>query len=221
MILLIDNFDSFVHNLARYFVRLGQAARVVRNDAITVDEIAEINPAAIVLSPGPCTPKEAGVCEDVVRTYHNCVPMLGVCLGHQCIATALGGAVVRADEPVHGRTSEITHDHSELFAGLPNPLTVCRYHSLIVDETCLPAELELSSRTSEGTPMALCHRAHPVFGVQFHPEAILTEHGFSLLVNFLRSADIAVSAGRLPTRDDELCASEPKPPATSRTPITF
>ena len=191
MILLIDNYDSFVHNLARYFQRLGQETRVVRNDAVNVAEIRQLKPNALVLSPGPCTPSEAGCSLAVVRELTGEFPILGVCLGHQTIAAALGGQVVRAKEPVHGRASLVQHDSQGLFSGLPSPLTVGRYHSLVVEEESLPPELVVTSRTKDGVVMAIAHRQHPVVGVQFHPESILTLGGFELLANFLRLARIA------------------------------
>ena len=185
MLLLIDNYDSFVHNLARYFVELGCETRVVRNDAVTVAEVREMAPSAIVISPGPCTPREAGVSMELVRELGPSIPMLGVCLGHQAIAAALGGQVIRADEPVHGRTSWVRHDGRRLFAGLPNPLRATRYHSLIVDEVTLPSDLIVTARTEDGVPMALEHERWPLFGVQFHPESFLTEYGNKLMKNFL------------------------------------
>jgi anthranilate synthase component 2 len=191
MLLLIDNYDSFVHNLARYFRRLGCEIEVVRNDSITAAEIAarqEIQ--AIVLSPGPCTPSEAGCSLDLVRTLSATLPMLGVCLGHQTIVAALGGDIVRAAEPRHGRSSLITHNGSGLFQGLPTPLRVGRYHSLVAEEASLPAELLVTARDEHGVIMAVAHRDYPVFGVQFHPESILTEHGYEMISNFLRSARI-------------------------------
>jgi anthranilate synthase/aminodeoxychorismate synthase-like glutamine amidotransferase len=188
MILLIDNYDSFVHNLARYFRRLGQETVVVRNDAISPAEALGWRPAAIVLSPGPCTPNEAGYSLDLVRKAAAHIPILGICLGHQTIAAALGGKIVRAREPMHGRTSSITHDENGIFAGLANPLAVGRYHSLVVEEATLPAELEVTARTIDGTIMALAHRQGPVIGVQFHPESILTAVGRDLVRNFLRAA---------------------------------
>lgn len=193
MILLIDNYDSFVHNLARYFRRLGQETLIMRNDAVNAAEVRRLTPQAVVLSPGPCTPAESGCSVELVRELHEEFPMLGVCLGHQAIATALGGQIVRAREPIHGRTSPITHDGTGLFAELPSPLTVCRYHSLVVDEATLPSELAVTARTADGTIMALEHARFPVVGVQFHPEATLTEHGYQLLVNFLRLAKINVT----------------------------
>jgi anthranilate synthase/aminodeoxychorismate synthase-like glutamine amidotransferase len=190
LILLLDNYDSFVHNLARFFEELGCETQIVRNDAITVEEIRELHPEAIVLSPGPCTPADAGICEDVIRQLGPAIPMLGVCLGHQAIATALGGRIRRADKPVHGLTSQITHQNSSLFAGMPNPLTVTRYHSLIVEEAGLPDSLIVTSRTSDGIVMSLEHREWKLTGVQFHPESVLTEHGHDLLSNFLKTAGI-------------------------------
>jgi anthranilate synthase/aminodeoxychorismate synthase-like glutamine amidotransferase len=190
MILLIDNYDSFVHNLSRYFRELGCPTRVVRNDALTVDEIARLKPQAIVLSPGPCTPFEAGVCISLVRALASRVPLLGICLGHQAIAAALGGLVVRAQRPVHGQTSLVFHDRCDLFEGIDSPLEATRYHSLVVEEASLPAELRVTARTSDGTIMALAHTAWPVRGVQFHPESILTACGHQLLANFLALAGL-------------------------------
>lgn len=190
MILLIDNYDSFVYNLARYLAELGCEARVVRNDALTVSDVRALRPQAIVLSPGPCTPNEAGVCLDLIRSLTAEVPILGVCLGHQAIAAAMGGRVVRAREPVHGRTSLIRHDAGGLFGGLPNPLRATRYHSLIVEEESLPPELNITARTDDGVIMSLEHRSRAVFGVQFHPESVLTQSGHVLLSNFLELAGI-------------------------------
>lgn len=202
MLLLIDNYDSFVFNLARYFRRFGQETRVVRNDAIDVAAVRALRPAAVVLSPGPCSPQEAGCSLDIVRQLHDHMPILGVCLGHQTIAAALGGRVVRAREGVHGRTSAVHHEGRVLFAGLPNPLTACRYHSLVVEEDSLPNELAVTARTTDGVVMALAHRSRPVFGVQFHPESILTEAGYPLLANFLRLAGLTVP-DPLPSMTDE------------------
>ncbi|QDV16790.1 Aminodeoxychorismate/anthranilate synthase component 2 [Gimesia panareensis] len=185
MILIIDNYDSFVFNLSRYFEELGQETSVVRNDQITIAEVTELAPAAIVLSPGPCTPEEAGISQDLVRHFMNQVPILGVCLGHQSIAASLGGQIIRAPEPVHGQTSLIHHQSSRLFSSLPNPFPATRYHSLIIHEATLPAELLITARTAEGIPMAIEHQTAPLFGVQFHPESILTECGLALLENFL------------------------------------
>jgi anthranilate synthase/aminodeoxychorismate synthase-like glutamine amidotransferase len=190
MILLIDNFDSFVYNLARYFEQLGQSTHVVRNDAIDVAGVQALAPRAIVLSPGPCTPKRAGCSLELVRSLHATFPMLGVCLGHQAICEALGGTIVRAAQPMHGRTSSIHHDACGVFAGLPSPLLGCRYHSLAVDEASLPSCLSVTARTAEGEVMAVAHRQLPVVGLQFHPESILTEHGAALLSGFLRLAQV-------------------------------
>lgn len=191
MILLIDNYDSFVHNLARYLIELGCQTHVIRNDAITAEEIRRLVPAGIVISPGPCTPAEAGISCDVIREFGATIPLLGVCLGHQAIAAALGGRVIRAKEPVHGRTSLVYHNGTSLFAGLPSPFRATRYHSLIVEESTLPKELVVTARTSDGVPMALAHRSWPVWGVQFHPESVLTQHGRQLLANFLDLAGVA------------------------------
>ncbi|MBW3541769.1 MAG: aminodeoxychorismate/anthranilate synthase component II [Planctomycetes bacterium] len=185
MILLIDNYDSFVFNLARYFEELGQPTRVVRNDAVSVDQVSAMRPEAIVLSPGPCTPREAGISLDLVRKLAGKVPMLGVCLGHQAICAAFGAEIVRAAEPVHGRTSLIEHGGGGLFAGLPSPLRATRYHSLVVDEATLPPELVLTARTTDGVPMAVASDEQRVYGVQFHPESVLTDSGHMLLGNFL------------------------------------
>jgi anthranilate synthase/aminodeoxychorismate synthase-like glutamine amidotransferase len=185
MILLIDNYDSFVFNLARYVGELGHAREVVRNDAVTVGEIAALAPRAIILSPGPCTPKEAGISNEVIARLGHGIPILGVCLGHQCIAEAYGGLVVRARRPMHGKTSLVTHDGEGVFAGLPQPLRVTRYHSLVADPARVPPELEVTAWSPEGEIMGLRHRSHPVEGVQFHPEAVLTERGHDLLANFL------------------------------------
>jgi anthranilate synthase/aminodeoxychorismate synthase-like glutamine amidotransferase len=190
MLLLIDNYDSFAYNLARYLIELDCDVQVVRNDAVSIDDVRRLSPAAIIISPGPCTPKEAGVSCDLIREFGPSIPLLGVCLGHQAIAAALGGDVVRAPEPVHGRTSPIFHDGTGLFTDLPSPLRATRYHSLVVDERTLPKELVVTARTSDGIPMALKHQTWPIFGVQFHPESVLTEYGRPLLSNFLTLAKI-------------------------------
>ncbi|MFV0445538.1 MAG: anthranilate synthase component II [Planctomycetaceae bacterium] len=195
MILLLDNYDSFVFNLDRYLEELGCETETVRSDRLTVDEVESRQPQAIVLSPGPCTPDEAGICVEVVRRCGTTIPILGVCLGHQAIAAAYGGHVVRSPEPMHGRQSSIQHDGTRLFQGLSNPLLVGRYHSLIVDDATLPADLVVTARTVEsGLPMAMEHRHLPVWGVQFHPESILTQTGHQLLRNFLTLAGIATSS---------------------------
>ncbi|HVG81620.1 MAG TPA: aminodeoxychorismate/anthranilate synthase component II [Methylomirabilota bacterium] len=191
MILLIDNYDSFVFNLARYVGELGHAREVVRNDAVTVAEIAALAPEAIILSPGPCTPKEAGISNQVIAELGPRIPILGVCLGHQCIAETYGGLVVRARRPMHGKTSLVAHDGKGVFQGLPDPLRVTRYHSLVAEPSRVPPELEVTALSPEGEIMGLRHRSHPVEGVQFHPEAVLTERGHDLLANFLRQHSAA------------------------------
>ncbi len=187
MLLVIDNYDSFTYNLVQYLGELGAEIAVRRNDAVTVNEIAEMAPAAIVLSPGPCAPAQAGITVDVIRALGHQIPILGVCLGHQAIGEAYGGKVVRAARAVHGKTSRITHDGVDLFAGLPSPLEVGRYHSLVVEHSSLPASLEIvAASVDDPTEIhALRHREHPVWGVQFHPESVLTPHGKQLLRNFL------------------------------------
>lgn len=188
MIVLIDNYDSFVYNLARYVGELGRERRVLRNDAVTIDELLAIGPDAIIISPGPGTPDQAGVSLDVVRHLGDRIPILGVCLGHQCIGQVHGGLVTRVARPVHGKTTRISHGGDGLFAGLPDPLRVGRYHSLIVE---LPEDgaLDVAARADDGEIMALRHRSEPLYGVQFHPESVLTEHGHDLLANFLTAAD--------------------------------
>jgi anthranilate synthase/aminodeoxychorismate synthase-like glutamine amidotransferase len=187
MLLVIDNYDSFTYNLVQYLGELGAEPMVRRNDAVTVDEIGELRPRAIVLSPGPCTPTEAGVTVPVVRRWGAEIPILGVCLGHQAIGEAYGGNVVRARRVMHGKTSRIEHDAAGLFAGLPTPLEVMRYHSLIVERESLPAELRILATSGDDPSevQALRHERHPVWGVQFHPESVLTQHGKMLLRNFL------------------------------------
>jgi anthranilate synthase/aminodeoxychorismate synthase-like glutamine amidotransferase len=203
MILLIDNYDSFVYNLARYLRRLGQTTHVVRNSAIDLAGVRALRPEAIVLSPGPCAPRQAGCSLELVRQLHTRLPILGVCLGHQTIAEALGGRVVRGREPVHGRSFPIYHDGRGVFEGLPRPIIGCRYHSLVVEEDSLPDCLEVSARTEDGTIMGLRHRRLPVVGLQFHPESILTDCGYALLAGFLRLAGLAVPA-ELPGLESEL-----------------
>jgi anthranilate synthase/aminodeoxychorismate synthase-like glutamine amidotransferase len=187
MILLIDNYDSFVHNLARYVRELGWEAVVRRNDALTLDEVASLAPSHIIVSPGPCTPAEAGVSTDIVRRYGPSIPILGVCLGHQCIGAAYGGAIVRAGTPVHGKTSVVVHDGSGIFAQVPSPLRVARYHSLVIDRESMPDCLRvIATARDDGEIMAVEHREHPVVGVQFHPESAATEYGYAMLDRFLR-----------------------------------
>ena len=190
MLLLIDNYDSFTYNLAQYLGELGEEVRVVRNDAIAVDEVGRLGPARIVISPGPCTPNEAGISLDVIKAWAGRIPILGVCLGHQAIGQAFGGNVVRAPVVMHGKVSKIFHDEKGLFAGLPNPFEATRYHSLVVERESLPDVLEVTARTWDEEIMGVRHRvfaggAAPVEGVQFHPESIMTPEGKRLLGNFL------------------------------------
>ena len=204
VILLLDNFDSFVYNLARYFQLLGHSAHVVRSNATDVDEIRDMRPSAIVISPGPCTPNEAGCSLHVVRELHQSIPILGVCLGHQAIGQAFGARIVRAREPKHGVASLIRHNGAGLFEDLPNPLQVGRYHSLVIDPATIPASLEVTSVTEDGVMMAIQHREFPVFGVQFHPESVLTTHGFEILSHFLKLSGLS-------KRDELTIFREPLP----------
>jgi anthranilate synthase/aminodeoxychorismate synthase-like glutamine amidotransferase len=185
MLLLIDNYDSFTYNLAQYLGQMGQRVEVRRNDKISLEEIAAMAPERIVISPGPCTPKEAGISEPIVERFAGKIPILGFCLGHQAIGEAFGGRVVRAPKIMHGKTSEIRHDGKTIFRGLPQNFRATRYHSLIVEQKSLPKELEISAEAEDGTVMGLRHRKLKVEGVQFHPESVLTEPGFRLLENFL------------------------------------
>lgn len=219
MILLIDNYDSFVFNLARYFQRLGQSVEVVRNDQIDAGGVRSLHPQAVVLSPGPCAPEQAGSSLEIVCQLHGELPMLGVCLGHQAIAAALGGRVVRAREPVHGRASQIFHGGQGVLRGLPSPFLACRYHSLVVEPATLPDCLEVTARTADDVAMVIEHRQLPVVGVQFHPESILTEWGYKLLANFLHRAGIAsLEADSLASEVDS--RPEPTPSAAMR-PVAF
>ena len=189
MILLIDNYDSFVYNLARYVRELGEEAVVRHNDEVTLEEIEAMAPSHVIVSPGPCTPAEAGISTDVIRRFGPRIPILGVCLGHQCIGAAYGGDVVRARRPMHGKTSPLTHDASGVFAGLPSPLEVTRYHSLVIARETLPASLRVTAvAADDGEIMGVEHREHPVVGVQFHPESASTEYGYAMLDRFLRGA---------------------------------
>lgn len=192
MIVIIDNYNSFVFNIARYFRKLGEATEVIRNDVVSVSDLVGLKPRAVVISPGPCTPSEAGISTAVVRALSGRVPILGICLGHQCIGSVFGGRVARARRPMHGRSSYVTHDGRGLFKELPSPLCVGRYHSLVVelDEQCAP-HLTVTARSDEGEIMALAHRYQPTYGVQFHPELILTQEGHVLFANFLRLAGIS------------------------------
>lgn len=186
MILLIDNYDSFTYNLYQFLAELGADCRVVRNDALTIAEIEALAPAGIVLSPGPGRPENAGVCIEVLRRLSSRIPTLGVCLGHQAIAQAFGGRVVHAPGLMHGKTSPIAHQGAGIFAGLPSPMTVARYHSLVAEPDSLPASLEVTACTADGVIMALRHKQLPIQGLQFHPESIATEHGKALLQNFIQ-----------------------------------
>ncbi|MGC1105593.1 MAG: aminodeoxychorismate/anthranilate synthase component II [Candidatus Acidiferrales bacterium] len=185
MILLLDNYDSFTYNLAQYLGQLGQQLEVRRNDEITLDEIERMRPERIIISPGPCTPREAGLSVPIVQRFAGKIPILGVCLGHQAIGDAFGGKIVRAKKIMHGKTSKIHHDGKTVFRDLPQDFEATRYHSLIVERRSLPRCLEISAETSDGVIMGLRHRQFPVEGVQFHPESVLTGEGFHLLKNFL------------------------------------
>ena len=198
MLLVIDNYDSFTYNLVQYFGELGEEMRVERNDALSVDEALALAPEAIVVSPGPCTPAEAGICVPLIQRAAGRVPLLGVCLGHQAIGAAFGGRVIRAPRGVmHGKTSMVRHDGTELFEGLPNPLRVMRYHSLLVERASLPAELIVTATAvdDETEIHAVRHRTHPLWGVQFHPESVMTEQGRDLISNFLRLARGGLQVG--------------------------
>ena len=185
MMLLIDNYDSFTYNLAQYFGELGQEVAVVRNDAIDLAGIKALNPERIVVSPGPCTPNEAGISVPLIKEFAGKMPILGVCLGHQSIGEAFGGNTVRAQRVMHGKTSTVTHNRQDCFAGIPTPFTVARYHSLVIDRVTLPKELSITAESDDGEIMGVRHKTLPVWGVQFHPESIITEHGHDLLKNFL------------------------------------
>jgi anthranilate synthase component II len=185
MLLMIDNYDSFTFNLVQYFGELGEDVRVFRNDEITLEGIAALKPDRLVLSPGPCSPAEAGICIDAIRHFKGKLPILGVCLGHQAIGAALGGKVVRAQVQMHGKTSDITTDRQGVFKGLPETFTVIRYHSLAIERDSLPDELVVTARSEDGEIMGVRHKSLAIEGVQFHPESILTEHGHAMLRNFL------------------------------------
>ncbi len=191
MIFMIDNYDSFTYNLVQYLGQLGEEVIVRRNDETSIAEVAEMKPAAIFLSPGPCTPREAGITVEVIRHFHRTVPILGVCLGHQAIGHAFGAEVVRAGRIMHGKTSEIFHDGKTIFKGLPHPFKAGRYHSLLLQKDSLPAEFEVSAYTQEDEIMGIRHLKYPVEGIQFHPESILTPQGKRLIKNFLDLANCA------------------------------
>jgi anthranilate synthase component II len=186
MLLMIDNYDSFTYNLVQYFEELGETVLVKRNDEISLDEVADLKADRICLSPGPCTPEEAGICVPLIKRFAGLVPLLGVCLGHQSIGAAYGGKVVRAKRVMHGKTSTIHHADSSVFAGLANDYTAIRYHSLVIDEASLPECLQVTAHSDDGEIMGVMHKTLPVHGVQFHPESILTEQGHALLQNFLK-----------------------------------
>ncbi len=218
MILLIDNYDSFVFNLARYFQRLGQTTTVVRSDAIDSQGVRALRPSAVVLSPGPCAPRQAGCSLDIVRTLAGELPILGVCLGHQVIGEALGAAIVPSPRPMHGRSSPVYHQGQGVFEGLPSPLIAGRYHSLVIDPKTLPDELLATAHDEQGTIMAMAHRNLPIVGVQFHPESILTEHGYAMLAAFLRLAGL--SCGPTLSLSSEL-APPPAAAPLPGLPVTF
>jgi anthranilate synthase component 2 len=188
MLLIIDNYDSFTYNLVQYFGELGADVHVHRNDALTLEQIAAWQPQAIVISPGPCTPSEAGISVPLIQRFAGKIPILGVCLGHQAIGQAFGGKIVRAERVMHGKVSRVTHDGSGVFVNVPSPFTATRYHSLAIERTTVPSCLEITATADDGEIMGVRHREWPVEGVQFHPEAILTEHGHALLRNFLDRA---------------------------------
>ena len=199
MLLMIDNYDSFTFNLVQYLGELGADVHVYRNDALTLDQVEAWAPAHIVVSPGPCTPAEAGISVPLIRRFAGRIPILGVCLGHQCIGAALGGRIVRAGRQMHGKTSSVTHAGQGLFDGLPNPFTVIRYHSLAIERATLPDVLAITAASEDAEIMGVRHRelagsATPLEGVQFHPESILTEHGHALLRNFLRASRVPATA---------------------------
>jgi anthranilate synthase/aminodeoxychorismate synthase-like glutamine amidotransferase len=186
MILMIDNYDSFTFNIVQYLGQMGEDVQVYRNDKITLEEIKKLKPQAIFLSPGPCSPREAGITVDVVREFHKTMPIMGICLGHQSVGYAFGGEVVRAERIMHGKVSPVNHDGKTIFAGLPNPFTAGRYHSLLVRPETLPDCLEVSATTTEGEIMGLRHKEYPVEGIQFHPESVLTPQGKRIIRNFLK-----------------------------------
>ena len=216
MILLIDNYDSFVYNLARYVRELGSEPLVRRNDAISLDEIAALAPERIIISPGPCSPAEAGMSTDLIRCVGRRIPILGVCLGHQCIGAAYGAEIVRARVPMHGKTSRIHHDGSGVFTDLPSPFIATRYHSLVIAPASLPSSLRVTATSDDGEIMAVEHREHPVVGVQFRPESALTEHGYRLLDRFLHGD--RARGETLPDRAD-LAFAAPEPDAFVPPPV--
>ena len=200
MILLIDNYDSFVYNLARYVQELGEMPLVRRHDALSVDDVLDLAPSHIIISPGPCSPREAGISTELVRRLGGNIPILGVCLGHQCIGAAYGGEIVRAGLPMHGKISRIHHGGRGIFAGLPSPFVATRYHSLVIAPASIPQSLAVTATSEDGEIMAVQHVTHPVYGVQFHPESVLTEHGYRLLDHFLHG--VPATPRQLPNAAD-------------------
>jgi anthranilate synthase/aminodeoxychorismate synthase-like glutamine amidotransferase len=219
MILLLDNYDSFVYNLARYVRELGETPVVRRHDAVTVDEVASMAPSHIIISPGPRAPADAGISTEVVRRLGPTIPILGVCLGHQCIGAAYGGEIVRAGRPMHGKTSWIHHQGVGIFQGLPDPFRATRYHSLVIAPASVPPELEVIATSEDGEIMAVRHGSHPVYGLQFHPESVLTEHGYRLIDHFLhgvpaepRALPLAADGALVPADlEPRTLASDPPP----------
>jgi anthranilate synthase/aminodeoxychorismate synthase-like glutamine amidotransferase len=216
MVLLIDNYDSFVYNLARYVRELGEVPLVRRHDAMTVDEILDLGPSHVIISPGPCSPAEAGISTEVVRRVGPTIPVLGVCLGHQCIGAAYGGEIVRAGRPMHGKTSRIHHRGTGLFSGLPTPFLASRYHSLVISPGSVPPELEITATSEDGEIMAVAHESHPVYGVQFHPESVLTEHGYRMLDHFLHG--VPAVPRELPLAADHGVPRSPEPASLAAAP---
>lgn len=207
MLTLIDNYDSFTFNLVQFLGDLGAACQVVRNDKTTPDEVLAAKPKAIILSPGPCDPDKAGICLELIKAASEDMPIFGVCLGHQCIGQAFGGEIARADKIMHGKLSALQHNGAGVFDGLPDPLSVTRYHSLVIDPPSLPDCLEVAAQTDDGIIMAVRHKERPIYGVQFHPESIATAHGHKLLGNFLKTAGLNVAADIAPqhlTLDEKL-----------------
>ncbi|MCU0772683.1 MAG: aminodeoxychorismate/anthranilate synthase component II [Verrucomicrobia bacterium] len=194
MILVLDNYDSFTHNLVQYLGELNVSMRVVRNDKITLDEIRALDPERILVSPGPCSPREAGIANEVILTFGPTRPLFGVCLGHQCIGHAFGGKVIVNYRLMHGKTSLVKHNGQDLFEDMPNPFAATRYHSLVIERSSLPDCLEITAETDEGEIMGVRHREYPIHGVQFHPESILTDHGRTIMANFLKIRSPRVTA---------------------------
>jgi anthranilate synthase/aminodeoxychorismate synthase-like glutamine amidotransferase len=216
MVLLIDNYDSFVYNLARYVRELGETPFVRRHDAVTLEEIGALGPSHIIISPGPCTPGEAGISTAVVRRFGHATPILGVCLGHQCIGAAYGAGIVRAGRPMHGKASRIHHDGRGVFRGVPNPFLAARYHSLVISPVDLPTALRVTATAEDGEIMAVEHASDPVVGVQFHPESVLSEHGYQVLDHFLHGGAERSEREALPAHADGIAAPAAAGAARSR-----